>query len=51
MTWDEFESIIDNTSIELYSSEWHELEKAFNEWKEDKGLVLTDEELEEIGSI
>lgn len=36
MNWNEFESIIDNTSIELYSTEWHELEKAFNKWKENK---------------
>ena len=36
MTWDEFESIIDNTTIELYSSEWNQLQKAFNTWKEKK---------------
>ena len=51
MNWNEFESIIDSTTIELYSSEWKELEKAFNKWKEDKELILSDEELEEIGSI
>ena len=27
MTWDEFESIIDSTTIELYSTEWHDLKK------------------------
>ena len=36
MTWDEFESIIDSTTIELYSSEWKELEIQFNKWKEKK---------------
>ena len=36
MTWDEFESIIDSTTIELYSTEWHDLKKAFEEWKEKK---------------
>jgi hypothetical protein len=40
MEWDEFESIIDSTSIKLYSTEWYELEKAFNEWKEKKGKEI-----------
>lgn len=34
MTLEEFISIIENTSIELYTSEWDELEIAFNKWKE-----------------
>ena len=33
MTFEEFVSIIENTSIELYRSEWDQLEEAFNEWK------------------
>jgi len=36
MTWDEFESIIDSTSIKLYSSEWEQLEKAFKEWESNR---------------
>ena len=32
MTYEEFVSIIENTSIELYYSEWDQLEEAFNEW-------------------
>jgi hypothetical protein len=43
MNWDEFESIIDSTTIGLYSSEWHELEKAFNKWKENNELILSDD--------
>ena len=34
MTFEEFVSIIENTSIELYSSEWDQLKEAFNKWKE-----------------
>ena len=53
MNWDEFESIIEAANIQsrLYIEDWAELEKAFYEWKEDKELVLSDEELEEIGSL
>jgi len=36
MTFKEFESIIDSTSIELYSSEWEQLEKAFKEWESNR---------------
>mgnify|MGYP003351669229 CR=1 FL=1 len=38
MEWDEFESIIDAANLEstLYSSEWTQLQKAFNTWKEKK---------------
>ena len=34
MSFEEFVSIIENTSIELYHSEWDQLKEAFNEWKE-----------------
>lgn len=34
MTLEEFISIVESTSIELYNSEWGELETAFNQWKE-----------------
>ena len=33
MTFEQFITIINATSIELYSSEYDELEKAFNNWK------------------
>ena len=36
MTLEEFISIIENTSIELYTSEWDELEIEFNKYKENR---------------
>lgn len=36
MTLEEFISIIESTSIELYTSEWDELEIEFNKWKENR---------------
>lgn len=34
MTFEEFVAIIQSTSIELFGSEWIELEMAFTRWKE-----------------
>lgn len=33
MNWEEYASIIESTSIELFTSEWEQLEKAFKEWE------------------
>ena len=36
MSWAEYASIIESTSIELFTSEWEELEKAFNKWDKER---------------
>ena len=42
MTLEEFMSIVGSTSIELYTSEWDELEIAFNKWKENRDKETRD---------
>lgn len=36
MNWEEYASIIESTSIELFTSEWEQLEKAFKEWESNR---------------
>jgi hypothetical protein len=39
MNWEEFAAIIEQTSIELYSSEWDQLREVFEQWKNDQSEI------------
>jgi hypothetical protein len=51
MEWNELTHIIEDAGIQLDSEQWLYLQESYLDWKENKELVLSDEELEEIGSL